>query len=165
MLLICIIIAKAVYATQAMSITLGQSFTLPSDIEEIYEKGYERGDEDFEQDIVGTISNHDGAPGDGFMFIDRSNCCASLVFRRLGAQRAWCATYVSEEDELVNGEERLRPLNKVAVWFQQPRDTDTDSLLGMMVSEYNTHHFIVEFGDCTARTVKNGEHGQWSVEE
>lgn len=124
-------------STDIIDIKFGQSYTQEADW------------------TTGTVDNDPAAPAKGFLFINKTNGAAAVVYRKINGAKA--PIYYSTNAPLPPGTEEITPVGKIAVWFSARHESAT------MIAEERSAIIEVDFTARSQATVQYGAEGNWIV--
>lgn len=124
-------------ATDVVPIDFGQAYTQPSDF------------------TNGSINQNSDAPADGFLFINKAQAAAAVVYKKvLGA---WSPIYISSAAPLPPGTETLIPKVSCAIWFSSSAETSN------MISEFDTISQIIDLTQNQSHAATVQYDGNWTI--
>jgi hypothetical protein len=122
-------------ATNAESIRLGQSYTLTPDWE-------------------GSVN--EGGPRDGIRFNNQADRASAIVYRTINGSRA--PIYFSSHQLPQGSSQEIKPVNRVAVWFQR------DGKTGTMIDGPGQQSIEIDMSGRTNATVVFNDDMRWSLQ-
>jgi len=128
---------KFTVSTTPQNVLFGESYTLPADW----------------TDQSPNADPH--APQDGFLFINKTPGASAIVYKKVNGVPS--PIYISGAGPLPPGKETLTPKTSMMVWFEAASDT------GIMVSEFDTPQFTIDYIGTTTHTASYSADGTWTV--